>query len=101
MLKKFRLNHYPQGNLKLHDPIALCFTTNFGMFEFKQNLVRNAFSRFSEYTITLMRYTKIEYKKAWLKIESLKGGGGIILFPQIFLSVIAMLINLFYKVKKI
>ena len=84
MLKKFRLNHYPQGNLKLHDPIALCFTTNFGMFEFKQNLVRNAFSRFSEYTITLMRYTKIEYKKAWLKIESLKGGGGMILFPQIF-----------------
>lgn len=65
MLKKFRLNHYPQGN-------PLCFTTNFVMFEFKQNLVRNAFSRFSEYTVTLTK--KIEYKKAWLKIESLKRG---------------------------
>ena len=57
------------------------------MFEFKQNLVRNAFSRFSEYTITLMRYTKIEYKKVWLKIESLVGGGGNDPFsPDFFIS---------------
>lgn len=47
-----------------------------------------------------MRYTKIEYKKAWLKIESLKRGEKMILFPQYFLSVIAMIINLLYKVKK-
>ena len=54
------------------------------MFEFKQNLVRNAFSRFSEYTVTLKK--KIEYKKARLKIESLKRGKKDSFSPVFFIS---------------
>lgn len=60
------------------------------------------FPGFPEHTVTLYEIHKnIEYKKAWLKIESLRGGEKMILFPPVFfLSVIAMIINLLYKVKK-
>lgn len=70
MPKKFRVNHNPDRNFKCTIKYPFLFHNIFeNVCTFYSNLLRDAFSTFSEYTITLITHTKIEYKEAGLKIQ--------------------------------